>query len=75
MGKRIFRISPEQAVKDQAQLLGQELNVVLKTGAVFLGKLLKVDETSLFCENMRGKSVVFQAVDVKEIVYDRHSNY
>jgi hypothetical protein len=70
LGKRIFRISAEQALAN-TDIVGKEINLVLKNSTVFFGILLNIENAVFFCKNMVGKKFQYAASEIKEIIYDQ----
>jgi hypothetical protein len=70
LGKRIFRISAEQALVN-TEIVGKEINLVLKNGTVFFGILLRIENSVFVCKNMLGKRFQYAASEIRELIYDR----
>jgi hypothetical protein len=74
LGKRIFRISAEKALAN-TEIVGKEINLVLKNGTVFFGILLSIENTVFLCKNMMGKKFQYDSSEIREIIYDQPAVY
>jgi hypothetical protein len=74
LGKRIFRISTEQALSN-TEIVGKEINLVLKNSTVFFGILLGIENSVFLCKNMMGKKFQYAASEIRELIYDQTATY
>ena len=71
MKTRQLRLNEEGEIRRRTrEMIGKELNVVLRDRTVILGQVDRVNETSLIIKNLRGKNQSFEFSNISEIYFD-----
>lgn len=74
MGNRQLRISDQKAILIKIRdLKGQKIQVVLNTGAAYLGIVREITSENVILENMLNKKVTYPVKSLSEIYIDSHT--
>lgn len=74
MGKRQNRVFASELLQRQADFMGREVQVVLKSRQVFTGTSRELARGQLLLKNPRGYSKI-QLSEIAEIVFDQESEF
>jgi len=75
MGKRLQRISRNNIIEKQNELLNIDLNTVLISGSVFQGKIIKWNNNNCYFKDHRNHVQYFSVLTISEIITDQPSSY
>lgn len=71
MQKRLLRLSTQTQIRQQVTgFVGKKINIVLNDNTVVLAELLKLSQTELGVQNMRGQELTVAITDIYEIIID-----
>jgi hypothetical protein len=75
MSKRLIRVAAADVPARLPELSGQDLNVVLRSGNTYFGRLVSASAEVLTLRDTRGHWHSIQVPELEEIIYDRVSPY
>lgn len=70
MGKRLIRIPNYHLLEKTAEFVSKQGNVVLKTGATYMGSFISYENNVLAMKDSGGKAHTFLQSEITELVLD-----
>ncbi|MEZ4902941.1 MAG: hypothetical protein R2822_14900 [Spirosomataceae bacterium] len=75
MSKRLIRVFQADLVGRSAELIGQEINVILKSNQTFFGRCWKVENSIIFLKDQRKHNHTLAFTQIESVIYDQSAKF